>query len=74
MTKFKLDLIPLRFSEYSGCLLMFGYPLFGGWLPYLGFQTMYDEEGNEVQIFLAEWFLRGIAVVSPNSKRNQDEE
>lgn len=73
--KFKLEIIPLRFSEFDGSILLFGFPLFGGWLPYLGFKTLENEDGDELQIFLVEWLLRGIAFVSPSSRiKHNDEE
>lgn len=60
--KFKFELIPLRMHS-SGCILFFGYPLFGGWIPFIGFTTIWDSVyEEEVKVFLIEWLCIGIAI------------
>ncbi len=62
---FKPELRLFRVDSYN-TFLMFGYPMFGGWLPRLAFETQvnYDDVFNpkvktKYKIFVAEWFLRG---------------
>ena len=58
--KFQFELTPFRINEGDGCILMLGYPLFGGWLPYIGFITFINEREESMKTFMMEWFLRGI--------------
>lgn len=61
MDRFKWELVPLRKHE-SGCIVAFGFPVFGGWIPYIGFTEFYNHEDDEFQsCFLIEWFCQGIA-------------
>lgn len=68
--KFRFELTPFRINEGDGCIIMFGFPLFGGWLPFLGFVT-FEHNGNEFKSFLAEWFLHGLVIT--NSKVELEE-
>lgn len=59
---------PLSFSKESGRILLFGLPLFGFWLPYIGFTTFFVdetdlEEGVEVECFLVQFVLFGFFIV-----------
>jgi hypothetical protein len=44
-------------------ILFFGFPLFGGWLPFLGFRTE-DIEGLICRAFIAEWFMYSFGYVT----------
>tara|TARA_R110002126_G_scaffold10053_3_gene44983 strand:+ start:489 stop:734 length:246 start_codon:yes stop_codon:yes gene_type:complete len=66
---YKLTWNPLKFDSINGALLLFGYPLIGGWLPYLGFVTFVNDREEEMRTFMIEWFLRGIILHS-----NKDED
>jgi|TARA_R110000803_G_scaffold49300_3_gene102467 hypothetical protein len=68
-SKFKFSYVPAEIDEY-GNFVVFGYPLIGGWLPKLAFESevMYDDvfdpkEKKKYSIFIAEWFLVGYMVV-----------
>jgi len=69
-TNFTWDMFPFRIDSY-GNWLSFGYPLFGGWLPYLAFDSdeeyIQDGSGNEakstIKFIVAEWFIRGYLVI-----------
>jgi hypothetical protein len=59
---------PLSFSKEFGRILLFGLPLFGFWLPYIGFTTFFideseTEEGVEVECFLVQFVLFGVFIV-----------
>ncbi len=63
MDKFKWELMPVRWHKPAGCIVVFGYPLFGGWLPYIGFTEYFNtEEMIPKKCFLVEWFCTGIAI------------
>lgn len=66
---YKFRLQPLKIDKIDGAILLFGYPLFGGWLPYLGFVTFVNDREEEMRTFMMEWFLRGIILHS-----NKDED
>lgn len=66
---YKFTLMPLKLDKIDGAILLFGYPLFGGWLPYIGFVTFENERGEHMRTFIIEWFLRGIILHS-----NKDED
>tara|TARA_R110002072_G_scaffold243787_1_gene403008 strand:- start:570 stop:809 length:240 start_codon:yes stop_codon:yes gene_type:complete len=57
---YKFTLMPLKLDKIDGAILLFGYPLFGGWLPYIGFVTFENERGEHMRSFMVEWFLHGI--------------
>jgi hypothetical protein len=44
-------------------ILFFGFPLFGGWLPFLGFRTEAIED-IVYRAFIAEWFMRSFGYVT----------
>jgi len=48
--------------DEEGSILLFGYPLFGGWLPFVGFITFYNDNDDEIKCFLIEWFCHGLAL------------
>jgi len=59
---------PLSFSKEFGRILLFGLPLFGFWLPYIGFTTFFideseQEESVEVECFLVQFLLLGFFIV-----------
>lgn len=59
---------PLSFSEEFGRILLFGLPLFGFWLPYIGFTTLFIDESEiegevEVECFLVQFVLFGFFIV-----------
>jgi len=58
--------------DSDGALLVLGYPLFGGWLPYIGFITFYiDEDENDIlRCFMIEWFCRSL--IFTRSKEQDD--
>ena len=65
--KFSWELYPFRIDSF-GNWVVFGYPILGGWLPYLAFKSSVELiEGGEVkstmQYVIAEWFIRGYMVV-----------
>jgi hypothetical protein len=66
---YKFTLMPLKLDKIDGAILLFGYPLFGGWLPYMGFVTFENEREEHMRTFMIEWFLRGIILHS-----NKDED
>ena len=68
--KFQLESTPFRINEGDGCILMFGYPLFGGWLLFVGFVT-FEHEDREFKSFLVEWLLYGLVIT--NSKAELEE-
>ena len=53
--------------EVSNELLLFNYPLFGGWLPFIGFRNMIvdldEDEFDVVRTFSLEWFLYGVDIM-----------
>lgn len=55
MEDYKFSIVPLWYREE---ILMFGFPLFGGWLPLIKFTSIAGHKG-----VLAEWFLRGVFFV-----------
>ena len=60
---------------YRGRLLMFGYPLFGGWLPFIGWITLYSKDGEStLQAFSLEWLLRGILIIGGAPEDNEQDE
>lgn len=61
-TEYKLNTKILSKDRYTRELLMFGYPVIGGWVPFLGFRTEYDS-GYAFKILLAEWCLFSIGLV-----------
>jgi|TARA_R110000744_G_scaffold230359_1_gene348540 hypothetical protein len=61
---YKLTWNPLKFDSTDGALLLFGYPLFGAWLPYIGFVTFMNDREEPMRTFIIEWFLRGIILHS----------
>ena len=65
--KFKFELTPFRINEGDGCILMLGYPLFGGWLPFAGFVT-FQHEDNQIKSFMLEWLLRGVIITSSTAE------
>lgn len=52
--------------DEEGSILLFNYPLFGGWLPFIGFITFYPDDDLEydepLKAFMIEWFCTGIAI------------
>jgi len=66
---YKFTLMPLKLDKIDGAILLFGYPLFGGWLPYMGFVTFENKREEHMRTFMIEWFLRGIILHS-----NKDED
>lgn len=66
---YKFTLMPLKLDKIDGAILLFGYPLFGGWLPYMGFVTFENKREEHMRTFIIEWFLRGIILHS-----NKDED
>jgi len=65
--KFQFELTPFRINEGDGCILMLGYPLFGGWLPFAGFVT-FQHEDNQIKSFMVEWLLRGAIITSSRAE------
>lgn len=54
-------------------IFIFGFPLFGTWLPFIGFDTIVKEdfEGNELEeykVFVIEWF--GYAIILYNGDKD----
>tara|TARA_R100001377_G_C3158269_1_gene98809 strand:+ start:571 stop:843 length:273 start_codon:yes stop_codon:yes gene_type:complete len=64
-----LEWWPLRFDRGDGRILFFGFPLFGCWLPFVGFITFYNSQGEEYRCFMLEWVLKGVIL-----HREQDDE
>jgi hypothetical protein len=44
-------------------ILFFGFPLFGGWLPFIGFRTEAIED-IVYRVFIAEWFMYSFGYVT----------
>tara|TARA_R110000796_G_scaffold203764_1_gene320019 strand:+ start:515 stop:772 length:258 start_codon:yes stop_codon:yes gene_type:complete len=66
---YKFSFKPFSFDSYND-LLMFGIPVLGGWIPYLGFNTevRYEESVlSEIEVekkfFVAEWLLRAVIII-----------
>ena len=62
----------------DGSRLLFGFPVFSAWLPFIGFETIieYDDIMNPtskivIKIFKVEWLLRGFAFVYDVTVTNQ---
>ena len=58
---------PLSFSKEFGRILLFGLPLFGFWLPYIGFTSFFifeseQEESVEGECFLVQFLLLGFFI------------
>jgi len=60
MEDYRFSSTPFRIDDFDGSIIFFGYPLFGGWLPYIGFVTFINEREESMKTFMIEWFLRGI--------------
>lgn len=65
----KFETIFTRIDD-KGSRLLFGFPIFSAWLPFIGFETIieYDDIMNPkskivIRTFKVEWFLRGFAFV-----------
>lgn len=59
----RLSIKPLSLSEDANRILLFGLPLFGCWLPYVGFTTfLFEEDGEEIEVrcFLIQFLLFGV--------------
>lgn len=58
---------PLSINKESGRILLFGLPLFGFWLPCIGFTTFFlqigIEEDEEVECFVVQFLLLGFFVI-----------
>lgn len=62
MEKFEWELVLIRRHE-SGCIVVFGFPLLGGWIPFIGFTKFYNNETDQIEdCFLLEWFCHGFAI------------
>ena len=67
--RFSWELYPFRIDSF-GNWVVFGYPILGGWLPYLAFKSSVElidvgdgEVKSTMQYVIAEWFIRGYMVV-----------
>lgn len=70
--RFRVEITPFRVDSYKN-LLMFGYPVIGGWIPKLAFETEVSYSLHEdtlepikkryYKFFVAEWFIRGYVFV-----------
>ena len=50
---FNFEKTPFR-KDGGGEILFFGYPLFGGWLPFIGIRTIRVENDGEAITFIDE--------------------
>ena len=66
---FKWEWVTLRIHP---CICLFGWPLFGGWIPFIGFTYYWNDEQKISRCFMFEWFTKGIAFESI-TKDNEDE-
>ena len=66
---YKFKLTPFKLCPVDRIIIFFGYPLLGGWLPYIGFKTFYNERDEPMRTFMMEWFLRSMLFHS-----NKDED
>lgn len=48
--------------DIDGELLLFNYPLLGGWLPFIGLRTNIYEDWV-FRSFTIEWFLVGFSII-----------
>ena len=62
--------VPLKFDKVCREILFFGYPLFGAWLPYIGFVTFFNERDEPMRTFIFEWFLRGWIIHRSSEKED----
>jgi len=59
---FKWEWSLLRTHEELNVLLVLGWPILGGWFPYIGFTQFYNfEDKTTEKCFLIEWFCTGVA-------------
>lgn len=59
----RLSIKPLSLYEAANRILLFGLPLFGFWLPYVGFTTfLFEEDGEEIEVkcLLIQFLLFGV--------------
>ncbi len=69
-TGYSLSWVPLKFDKVCREILFFGYPLFGAWLPYIGFVTFFNERDEPMRTFIFEWFLRGWIIHRSSEKED----
>jgi len=69
-TGYSLSWVPLKFDKVCREILFFGYPLFGAWLPYIGFVTFFNERDEPIRTFIFEWFLRGWIIHRSSEKED----
>tara|TARA_R110000803_G_scaffold166821_1_gene230151 strand:+ start:370 stop:579 length:210 start_codon:yes stop_codon:yes gene_type:complete len=61
--EFDFNNVMLSRHKLSGEILFFGFPLFGGWLPFIGFRTEAIED-IVYRAFIAEWFMYSVGYVT----------
>ena len=66
---YRFELTPFRICPIDNAIIFFGYPLFGGWIPFIGWVTFYNKNDEPLQVFMIEWLLKGLAFVS---KKDED--
>ena len=67
---YRFELTPFRLCPIDGVIIFFGYPLFGGWFPFIGWITFYNEDDEPMQVFMIEWLLRGLAFIKQKDEEN----
>lgn len=50
------------FDYVGDKIIMFGYPLFGGWLPYAEFYTWWEYGDRVCNIIEVSWFTYGFVI------------
>lgn len=63
---------PLRFDKDDGKILLLGFPLFGATLPFIGFQTLIDEDNNDMRCFVIGWFLYYLIVFMSGDRDDEE--
>jgi len=61
--EFNFNSTPFSKHSRTNELLFFGMPLFGGWLPFIGFRTE-DVEDIRYRAFIAEWCMYSVGYVT----------
>lgn len=57
------------FDYVSEKIIMFGYPVFGGWLPFAEFYTWWQGDVKVCRVFEVSWMCRGFMV---SYRHNED--
>jgi hypothetical protein len=62
--EFEFNNVMFSRHKLSREILFFGFPLFGGWLPFIGFRTEAIEDDLICRAFVAEWFMYSVGIIT----------